>query len=262
MNDSLLSNRRIQILIGVTIVCIIAVFMHDPIAQWDSYHHFSDTHTMMGIPNALNVLSNIPFLIAGLVGLWLLRTNGNPETQIANICFCVGLVLTCFGSGYYHLAPDNGRLVWDRLPMTLAFMSFLAAVVSEHIDVKLGQRLLIPLLAVGIESVWYWHWTELHGAGDLRPYALVQFYPSLCIPLIVWMFPRKDAGMKYLVFAVIAYVAAKFLEAGDAQVYSMLGFVSGHTLKHIVAALAGWFVVKKAVSLNKVSKFQGFIVSR
>jgi len=248
MPTSLLQNRRLQVLLGLTVVCIIAVFMHGPIAQWDSYHHFADTRTMLGIPNALNVLSNIPFLIAGLAGLWLLRTHGRPETQVANICFCFGLALTCFGSAYYHLAPDNAGLVWDRLPMTLAFMSFLAAVVSEHIDVKLGQRLLIPLLAIGIASVWYWHWSELQGAGDLRAYALVQFYPSLCIPLIVWMFPRKNIGVQYLVFAVIAYVAAKFLEAGDARIYSLLGFISGHTLKHIVAALPGWFVVKQAVS--------------
>jgi len=251
MSTSLLQNRKIQVLLVLTVVCVVAVFMHDPIAQWDSYHHFVDTRTMLGIPNALNVLSNLPFLIAGLAGLWSLRMHSRQETRIANICFCMGLVLTCFGSAYYHLAPDNARLVWDRLPMTLAFMSFLSAVVSEYIDVKIGQRLLVPLLAVGVASVWYWHWSELQGAGDLRAYALVQFYPSLCIPMIVWMFPRKNSGVKYLAFAVISYVAAKFLEAGDARIYALLGFVSGHTLKHFMAALAGWFVVKKAVSSFK-----------
>jgi hypothetical protein len=33
-----------------------------------------------------------------------------------------GLSLTAFGSGYYHLAPDNARLVWDRIAIMMVFM--------------------------------------------------------------------------------------------------------------------------------------------
>jgi len=250
MTTSLLHHRRFQVLLGVTVVCIVLVAMQPPIAQWESYHHFADTRTMLGIPNAMDVLSNLPFLFAGLAGFWMVSKRCALETRSAYYCFCAGLTLTCFGSAYYHLAPDNASLVWDRLPMTLAFMSFLAAVMSEYIDVKLGQRALIPLLVIGVASVWYWHWTEVHGAGDLRPYALVQFYPMICIPLIVWLFPKKSNGMQYLVLAVIVYIAAKVLEAEDARIYSLTGSVSGHTLKHIAAAVAGWLVVQRAVSMN------------
>src|SRR5271155_3695892 len=247
MGSSLLQNQRVQLLIAVTVVCIGIVAMQKPVAQWESYHHFADTRTMLGIPNAMDVLSNLPFLFAGVIGFWLVRKRCAPETRAAYNCFCAGLVLTCFGSEYYHLAPNNDTLVWDRLPMTLAFMSFVAAVMSEYIDVKLGQRALVPLLIIGVASVGYWHWTELRGAGDLRAYGLVQFYPAVLIPLILWLFPKKDSGRLYLLLAVIAYIAAKLLEYSDARIYSMTGFISGHTIKHVVAALAGWLIVRRAV---------------
>ena len=160
------------------------------------------------------------------------------------------MLLTCFGSAYYHWSPDNATLVWDRLPMTLAFMSLMAAVTSEHIEIKSGQRALVPLLLFGVASVWYWHWSEMHGHGDLRAYALVQFYPVVGLPLIIWLFPRKNAQLAYLGWAVFFYFLAKILEFGDARIYAVLGFVSGHSLKHVSAAMSAWLILLRAVKRN------------
>lgn len=79
----------------------------------------------------------------------------------------MGLLLTAAGSAYYHLLPDNERLFWDRLPMTIAFMSLIVAQIVDRISVRAGLALLAPMLLVGVASVVYWLATERAGAGTL-----------------------------------------------------------------------------------------------
>jgi di/tricarboxylate transporter len=105
--------------------------------------------------------------------------------------FFVGVALTAFGSGYYHLRPNDHTLVWDRIPMAIGFMALVAAVVAERISVKLGARLLLPLIVVGIGSVIYWDVTQTRDHGDLRPYAIAQFGSLLILLLIVALFPPR-----------------------------------------------------------------------
>jgi hypothetical protein len=146
----------------------------------------------------------------------------------------VGVTLVGIGSGYYHWQPSNQTLVWDRLPMTLAFMALFAIVLGEHIALILTRRLLLVLLVLGVLSVVYWRITEQAGHGDLRAYILVQFLPILLIPLILLLYPRPGDGALWL--ALAAYVIAKLLEQFDVTVYAHLGVISGHSLKHVAAA--------------------------
>lgn len=189
-----------------------------------------------------------PFLLLGALGL--ARSLGGKDNDSAfasdaerwpYVVLFAGAGLTGVGSAYYHLAPDNARLVWDRLPMTLAFMAFCSATIAERIDVRAGIRLLLPLLGVGVASVAYWHWTEQRGIGDLRPYGLVQFFPTLAIPLLVVLFPPRYTRSRDIGVVLGLYGAAKVVEALDAPIYAMGHIVSGHTLKHLsAAAAAGW----------------------
>jgi hypothetical protein len=207
----------------------------------------------LGIPHCLNVISNLPFALVGLIGLTgLMSLAGSrigPVSLIdrrerwSYLVFFVGVGLTSVGSAYYHLAPGNERLVWDRLPMTLAFMSLFAAIISERVDVGLGLRTLTPLLILGAASVYYWRVTEMHGAGDLRVYGLVQFYPLLAIPLLLWAFQSRYTGAGYLGAALSFYVVAKIFELLDGVIYSQLVLMSGHTLKHLAAALAAYLIL-------------------
>jgi hypothetical protein len=168
-----------------------------------------------------------------------------PRERWPYLVLFIGVVLTCFGSGYYHLAPDNARLVWDRLPITLGFMGLMSAVVCERISRTTGLRLLPLFLALGVASVFYWYWTELHGIGDLRPYLFVQFFPALAIPLILWLYPAKYTGNRELLFAALLYFAAKLFEFFDSQIYAVSGnLISGHTLKHVAAAWAVWWILR------------------
>jgi hypothetical protein len=146
------------------------------------------------------------------------------------------VILTCFGSSYYHWNPNNHTLVWDRLPMTVGFMGLLSATIAERVNLRFGIRWLLPLVLVGIASVVYWNRTELAGAGDLRPYILVQFGSLFLLLLILILFPPKYTGGKYVGYAIGFYGLAKLLEVADVPIYRVLHIVSGHTLKHLAAA--------------------------
>jgi hypothetical protein len=197
MNDK----KRGAILLGVTATVMFAVFAFVPaIAQPLSYHQFADDRAFAGVPRAFDVLSNIGFLIVGFLGLRYLLANEQeriftrPAERWPYIILFLGVALTCFGSGYYHLVPDNARLVWDRLPMTVGFMGLMSAIICERISLKVGLALMPLLLLLGAFSVTYWYWSEIHGAGDLRLYLLVQFFPALAIPLIMWLYPARYTG--------------------------------------------------------------------
>jgi hypothetical protein len=220
--------------------------MH-PIPQDPAYHNFVDKRTLYGVPNFWNVASNIPFVIAGVLGLLLLMrqqpvTGGLPELRPAYRVFFIGVFLTGFGSAYYHLDPTSVTLVWDRLPMTLAFMAFFSVIVGEYLSPGSGRALLWPLVTIGILSIVYWHITESEGRGDLRPYALVQFLPMVLIPMILLMFRPRLTGSVFLWAMIAFYVVSKITEYYDAELFAALGAISGHSIKHITAAIGTVFI--------------------
>jgi hypothetical protein len=241
------SRARVALLIGLAVVAAAVTAWLPPIAQDPAYHRFADTRSLAGVQNVANVLSNVGFVVVGIAGLVWLRRPGrspagrplpSPSKKAAIAVLFSGVVLTGIGSGYYHLEPDNARLVWDRLPMTLAFMSLFALVIGDRVDVRAGRLLLAPLLAVGVASVVSWHLSETVGRGDLRLYALVQFFPMIAIPVILVLFPDRAGGGAWLWTALGFYAIAKVAELADAFVFAHGGIVSGHTLKHLLAAIA------------------------
>ena len=217
-----------------------------PIPQDVRYHLFVDTREIWSVPNFWNVVTNVPFAIVGLLGLYKLRTPVKlgilDETGTAYTLLFFGTFLVSFGSSYYHLAPDNQTLVWDRLPMTIAFMALFSIIISEFISLRSGKALLLPLILAGILSVLYWHLSEIRGAGDLRFYALVQFYPMLAIPIMMICFRSSCTHVYAYWWLLLAYIVAKLFEHFDAEVFDVLGFISGHSLKHLTAAL-GMYVL-------------------
>lgn len=229
---------RLVLLISVTLALILATAFVPRIPQDPAYHHFADQRTFFGIPHFFDVVSNIPFFFVGLWGLSITARRVHDAERWAYLTLFAGVLLTCFGSAYYHWDPNNQTLVWDRLPMTIAFMALLSAIISERIDRGLGVRLLVPLVLLGFASVIYWNRTELAGAGDLRPYVLVQFGTLLLLILVLLLFPPRFTGTRYLIYAFGLYVLAKIFEQLDTPIYHALRILSGHTLKHLAAAAA------------------------
>lgn len=237
------------------------LYRHAPIPQWESYHAFADGRTMYRVPNALNVLSNVFFAFAGIAGMRFLGRGPSldPDASFragahtafesyrerpAYAIFFAGVFLTAFGSGFYHLAPNTPRLFWDRLPMAIAFMSLFATVVAERISIYWSRNLLLPLVAAGVASVVAWRISEQNGAGDMRAYVFVQGFPMLALPLMMILFRSRYTHGWMLLVVVLLYGGAKALEQFDAKVFELTGNqVSGHSLKHVVAAMACYAVV-------------------
>lgn len=236
-------------ILGLLIVAVVSlVFSRPPIAQPLEYHNFADQRSALGVANFLNVASNAPFIVIGVWGLFVATSRRYDASFLRKserwpyVVFFTGVVLTCFGSGYYHMHPANQTLVWDRLPMTLGFMGILAAMTAERISVRVGVRLLPILVLAGVLSVFYWSWSEAHAQGDLRPYFLVQFGSLFCLLAMLLLFrPRYTQNWCWWI-ALGFYAGAKLLESFDPQIYSVAGFVSGHTLKHLAGAFAAFFI--------------------
>jgi len=243
-------NEKARIVISlIFIACIGITFLH-PLAQDPDYHLFADARSYFNIPNFWNVISNLPFLVAGIMGIFciLFRDVHYGAKHTAYLMFFTGIALTGIGSGWYHLQPDNASLVWDRLPMAISFMSFFSIIISEYINERKGKMLLFPFILAGIGSVLYWHYTELQGRGDLRLYILVQFLPMLLIPLIMLLFRPAPARASYTWLMLLAYALSKFFESSDQLIFDFTPFLSGHTLKHFFAAVAPF------IFLCKISK--------
>lgn len=239
--------RTKVILLGlITLIFIIAIALMKPLPQDLAYHNFADSVTWMSVSNFLNVISNLPFIFIGAIGLSYLRKSlANSAIRVIYFVLFTGVFLIGFGSAYYHFNPNNNSLVFDRIPMTIVFTAFLSAVVAECINQSFGRQLLFPLVAIGISSVLWWNYTELQGHGDLRFYMFIQFYPMLIIPVILLMFPSPLNAKVWrpLLLVVGWYVIAKVLEKFDVEIYTLTGFLSGHSLKHLAAAVATWYMV-------------------
>jgi len=215
----------------------IVVFSMPPMAQDLNYHQFADQRSLLGIANAFNVLSNLPFL---LVGLWGLYQSLHKQRPVQIIIFCSGVALVAVGSAYYHYLPGNNTLLWDRLPMTVAFMGLFSFLVREKIDPPFGDKLLGLLVFLGVASVLYWHVSELKMIGDLRPYILVQFFPMLAIVMLLWISSQNKSLNKAFYALLTYYLLAKAAEYFDRTIFEQTQFISGHSLKHLLAA-AGVF---------------------
>ena len=209
-----------------------------PIPQDPNYHALADDRAWLGIPSFLNVASNVGFLIVGAMGLSLCVGRGVAGAARSWIVFFFGVLLVAVGSGYYHWTPNSETLAWDRLPMTIAFMALFAALVAEHVRPEIERTLLRVALAIGILSVVWWRYSD-----DLRLYAWVQFAPLVGLVFIVFAFPGRYTHRGYLVGGVTFYALSKLAEHYDHAIYTATGeALSGHSLKHLLAALAPYCV--------------------
>lgn len=238
----------LTILSALLLLSIAGLGLCDPIQQQQAYHAYADTRTIFGIPYFWNVVSNLPMLFIGAYGLWQALRNWNQRpagvARWIPLILSAGIFITCFGSAYYHRSPKNETLLWDRLPMTLMFMPLFSLLIYDYIGKRAGTNTFWIALPVGVASVLYWHFTEAAGHGDLRPYALVQFFPMLTIPVLLLGYPGKTPYVRSLLLVLAWYALAKACEHYDHEIYRLIGFWSGHTLKHLFASVALMYVMK------------------
>lgn len=230
--------RREKYLIAALLVLTL-VAMLAPALPASAWHipHFVDTRIWLGLPNAGDVLSNLSFLIMGIWGL--VRLRARRDLPVGAGCLFIGLILTCIGSGYYHLDPDAPeRLVADRLGMAVAFAGFLGVAAGERISIRAGRAVVVLVTAAGLLAAWA-------ARENLTPWVVVQFGGIALAVGLALTRARPGALGVPLAGVIVFYVLAKILELGDAAVFEATGhMVSGHTLKHLAAALAAWPVIR------------------
>jgi hypothetical protein len=243
-------NAGTTLVVAIAVVASLAPWLVGallaPVAQPQSYHNFCDQRAFLRIPNALNVLSNLPFLLVGLLGLralpGLTLLPPRARSQAPWAVMFLGVGLTAIGSSYYHLDPNDATLVWDRLPMTVAFAGLVAGTLADRVP-RLTWPLLAVLLAVGAGSVLYWALR-----GNLVPYIAVQagFIGAALAATAAVRSPYTLATRIYLASAL--YAGAMIAERYDFEISALLAnTVSGHTLKHLLAAASAYVLLRMLV---------------
>ena len=234
---------------AIVVAAVAALVIHGPIPQYADYHNFADHRAWGEMPNAADVLSNLGFAALGIYGLYRIWPRRNEPTTPAGWpgfrLFLVALVLTALGSAFYHVAPDDSRLIWDRLPIALACAGLLASVRAQVRPGANDARMAAVFAAAGIASVLWWYVTGVDGTGDLRPYLLLQAAPLILIPLWQAIYKTPRADRVAFATAIALYVAAKACELLDHQLFASLHYVSGHTLKHLLATAAAGVIVAR-----------------
>lgn len=242
-------------LLGViTATAISVAFWVSPIPQDPAYHAFADRRILFTTPNFCNVFSNLSFVLVGAFGLGNISRLHPFSPRLAYATFCSGLIFIGFGSAYYHYSPSTETLVWDRLPMTIAFMALFSMVIHDRISERFGNALLWPLVFAGMASVGYWYWSELQGRGDLRAYGVIQFLPMLLTPLMLILYSGKRLSTSWLWAMLGTYALAKVMEHFDADILILTGVISGHSIKHLLGALAVLWVVLAVLRAGSTDK--------
>lgn len=259
------ARRWFWLFVILSVVIVLAAAILPPVPQPLEYHQFADRRFFLSVPNFLNVASNLALLFSGVAGLvFLLRSPVTlnrttfiqlPERRPYIILF-LSVVMTCIGSAYYHWAPDNERLLWDRLPIATGITALLAATLVERISLKVGLRLLPWLLLLGIGSVMYWYWSERQGAGNLNFYIVIQFYSLLLIIMLGIILPSRYTHGAVMYRVIGLYGIAKIAESLDREIYALNGVISGHTLKHLLGALAVYWILRMLQRRSPVTAMQ------
>jgi len=217
-----------------------------PIRLPEDYHNFADQRSVFLIPNFLDVVSNVPFAVLGIYGFCYLarkKRGPNPRDFIAKLPFLgffLAIIFVMLGSGYYHWAPADGPLLYDRVPIVIAFMCLFSGFLSDRLNSVSFVLWGIPCLIVLSLCSLGWDLFHAGKGGDLRFYLFVQVCPIVILPIICRLYPHGRLTTEKHLWQMIGwYVLAKFFEYFDPQIFSLtLETLSGHTLKHLAASMA------------------------
>jgi len=232
-------------LISITVFILIALIIYGPLTTPARYTILADQRSWLGIPNAWNVLSNIPFVLIGIWGLWsLLKPESiyfnDQKEKLFYVLFFIGVFFVSILSSYYHWMPNNYRLMWDRFPIAFAVSAVVIAIMSERINLAFGRLIIWPFLLLALFSVYYWYYTITLGREDLRIYSFILiFLPITLMPLVLLLFKSPYTQTRYIWFALITFILARISEAYDFIIYNFTQHaISGHSLKHLLLALS------------------------
>ncbi|CAN6865544.1 unnamed protein product [Brassica oleracea] len=233
--------KRKRILVGSLFICWLILMFFTPKVPLHSFRHhvFADKRNFMGVPNTLNVMTNFPFLIIGVLGFVLCLGGSFFNISLKGeiwgwTLFYASISSLAFGSAYYHLKPDDNRIVWDTLPILIAYSSLFSSFLVERAGERVGLSCLVLLLFISVLSVAY-----ARVFNDLRLCLTFQLIPCLAIPVMTVLLPPKYTHSRFWLLATAAHAVSKIEGLADSKIYNFNGYtISGHSLGHLCSALA------------------------
>ena len=210
--------------------------------NFTDFHLFADTRIWHGIPNACDVLSNVGFLVAAAAGLFALgrlpRISLTQAQRATAVLFFAGLAISGFCSGFYHLHPDDSRLMVDRSGMSIAFAGLLGLAAATGFGERAGVFAASGLLLAAPFAIF------AAASGHLVPWAIMQFGGMVALCVFASRKPVPGALHVHWLAILAIYSLAKLCEVNDDTIFELTRhFASGHTLKHVVAAFSAWPVL-------------------
>jgi hypothetical protein len=231
----------VAVLVTIAAIVALAIAAAGPLAQDQDFHAFADT-SLFGIRHFGNVASNAAYLIVGVAGLWRLHRMAAVipgHTVMALRAWFAGFILVALGSAWYHAAPSDASLPWDRAAMTIVFAAASAVYLADRISGRAGYFVFLVLAAMGLGSQFYWDAT-----GDLRLYRFVELLPFVLVPAICALYPGRLTTFRHAAAVIVVFALATMAEHFDVEIAERLAeTTTGHTIKHLISAAAGWLIV-------------------
>ncbi|KAK6273870.1 hypothetical protein POUND7_010953 [Theobroma cacao] len=256
VNQQVTRGRRCRIC-GIALLCWLFFMMVTPKIPLSYRHHlFADMRNFLGVPNTLNVITNFPFLIVGVLG-FVLSLGGGSFFNISLkgevwgwLLFYGGIASVAFGSAYYHLKPDDNRAMWDTLPMMIAYSSLFSSFILERLGERIGLSILFSLLVLAVLSTSY-----ARTFNDLRLCMTFQLIPCIALPIMTFLFPPKYTHSGYWLWTSGVCILAKIEALADMKIYRANNYIiSGHSLEHLCSAIAP--VLFTVMLMHRSSRFQ------
>jgi hypothetical protein len=234
-------------------ISVLFILALAPITQSQEYHQFAEQRLIGYIPHFGDVLSNLSFIVIGTLLLvesrhWnaveIYKGQKTLFTALAYSSIALGL-----GSGYYHWAPVDYTLAWDRATMVLGFaIIFYDSCIRYDIFSKKGickGTAITTIVFLGTVVFWMLF-------GRLEPYVFVQFF-TMFVLVVLAIKNYKEVPSRHLFNMFIWYLIAKVFETFDKEIFMMTGeLMSGHTLKHIAYAMALYAFGKHMLKRNEI----------
>lgn len=226
-----------------------------PLPQTLDFHAFADTRSLASVPNFMDVVSNLAIIIPAIAGLGLTLNRSGVFTTLSErifaLVFFAALAVTAVGSTWYHLVPNNERLLFDRLPLALAFTAYIAWLIVERIRPHpAGSAMLLPWLITGPACALWWYASP---TDDLRFYLLLYGTILTLAPWLMTLRTPYDLHGRHWA-AYFVFVLAMICDRLDHIIHDLLGSsLSGHTLKHLLAGLAIFLLAGMLVQRNELT---------
>nr|XP_011458907.1 PREDICTED: uncharacterized protein LOC101307374 isoform X1 [Fragaria vesca subsp. vesca] len=257
-----IKGKRRRIWGGGAFLCWVLLMLVTPkISHSPNHHHYADMRNFLGVPNTLNVITNFPFLVVGVLGFVLCLQGGFFNISLPGevwgwALFYAGIAGLAFGSAYYHLKPDDSRVTWDTLPMMITLSSLFSSFLVERVGERIGLSCLFALLFIAFLSTAY-----ERTCNDIRLYMMFELIPCIAIPGMTFVFPPKYTHSRYWLWAAGAYILSKFEAFADMKIYHANQYtISGHSLEHlclvIVPVLLSIMLMHRTRKCQRIGPFK------